>query len=191
MRKRLFCIVVVIAAELPAPIAAAQRAEPTACGLVSAAEAQRFVGGPLEVKGIARIPSDSGPGAYDSICTYIAKGGNFEDTVRAARLLDLTLNVLSSADEMRNAYEASLEQYRQMALSPDAPYQGATITPLSGFGDQAFALQAVTDPKTGYQSALIVFYKGRIGGSVSAWKRPEPSLPTTKAVLKHILDKLP
>lgn len=171
--------------------AAAQRTEPTACALVSAAEAQRFVGGPLDVKGVAKIPSDSGPGAYDSICTYVAKGGNFEDTARAARLLDLTLNVLSSADEMRNAYEASFEQYRRMARSPDAPYRSATITPLSGFGDQAFALEAVTDPKTGYRSALIVFYKGKIGGSVSAWKKPEPSLPTTKAVLKHILDKLP
>jgi len=156
---------------------AAQNTELTACGIVTAADAQRFVGGPLDVKGVARIPTDQGPGAYDSICTYIAKGGSFEDTARAPRLLDLTLNFLASADEMKRVYEASLEAYRQMAKSPDAPFK-ATISPISGLGDAAFALEAVTDPKTGYKS-------------VTAWKKPAPSLPTTQAVLKHILGKLP
>jgi hypothetical protein len=52
-------------------------------------------------------------------------------------------------------------------------------------------LEAVTDPKTGYKSALIVFYKGKVGGSIAAWKKPESALDTTKSVLKHILSKLP
>jgi hypothetical protein len=92
---------------------------------------------------------------------------------------------------MKNVYDASIEQYRQMATAPDAPFKNATITPLSGFGDRAFVLEAVTDPKTGYKSALIVFYKGRVGGSVGAWKKPDSSLETTKTVLRHILSKLP
>jgi hypothetical protein len=92
---------------------------------------------------------------------------------------------------MKKIYESSVEEYRRMAKSPEAPYKGATLTPLKGFGDGAFALEAVTDPKTGYKSALIVFYKGKAGGSVTAWKKPEPSLQTTKTVLKHILSKLP
>lgn len=191
MSKRVFCLALLIFAALPRATGAAQSSELTACGIVTAADAQKFIGGPLDVKGAARIPTDRGPGAYDSICTYIAKGGDFEDTARALRLLDLTLNFLTSADEMKRVYEASLEEYRQMASSPDAPYKGATITPVSGFGDGAFVLEAVTGPKTGYKSALIVFYKGKVGGSVTAWKKPEPSLPTTKAVLKHILGKLP
>ena len=189
MMRKIFFVVFLIATELPPALIAAQNAGLTACGIVTRADAHRFVGGPLDVKEFARIPA--GNGAYDSICTYIAKGGDFEDTVGASRLLDLTLNFLNSADETRKIYEASIEEYRHMAKSPDAPFKGATITPIGGFGDRAFVLEAVTDPKTGYKSALIVFYKGKIGGSVSAWKKPEPSLQTTKAVLKHILAKLP
>ena len=165
--------------------------EPTACGIVTAADAQKLVGGPLDVKEFAKVPTANGPGTYDSICTYIAKGGDPENPVTASRLLDLTLHFLNSAEEMKNVYEASIEQYRQMATAPDAPFKNATITPLSGFGDRAFVLEAVTDPKTGYKSALIVFYKGRVGGSVGAWKKPDSSLETTKTVLRHILSKLP
>jgi hypothetical protein len=170
---------------------AANAPEPTACAVVTAADAQKLVGGPLEVKEFAKIQAANGPGTYDSICTYIAKGGNFENAVTAPRLLDLTLHFLNSVDEMKKIYEGSIEQYRQMATAPDAPFKGATITPISGFGDKAFVLEAVTDPKTGYKSALIVFYKGKIGGSVGAWKKPESSLETTKLVVKHILGKLP
>jgi len=165
--------------------------EPTACGIVTAADAQKLVGGPLDVKEFAKVSTANDPGTYDSICTYIAKGGDPENPVTASRLLDLTLHFLNSAEEMKNVYEASIEQYRQMATAPDAPFKNATITPLSGFGDRAFVLEAVTDPKTGYKSVLIVFYKGRVGGAVGAWKKPDSSLETTKTGLRHILSKLP
>jgi len=170
---------------------AASAPDLTACSIVTTADAQRFVGGPLDVKESAKIPVANSADAYNSICTYIAKGGNFENSVTSSRMVDLTLHFLNSPEEMKNIYGNSLEEYRQMARSPDAPYKNATIAPIGGFGDQAFVLQAVTDPKTGYKSTLIVFYKGAIGGSVAAWKRPEPSLETTKAVLRHILSKLP
>jgi hypothetical protein len=170
---------------------AANAPEPTACGIVTAIDAQRLVGGPLQVKEFAKIPTANGPGTYDSICTYIAKGGNFENAVTASRLLDVTLHFLHSADEMKKIYDGSMEQYRQMARAPDAPFKNATIMPIEGFGDKAFALEAVTDPKTGYKSALIVFYKGKVGGSVGAWKKPDSSLETTKTVVRHILTKLP
>lgn len=172
-------------------VIAANAAEPTACGIVTAADAQKLVGGPLDVKEFVKIPTANGPGTYDSICTYIAKGGNFENAVAASRLLDVTLHFLNSADEMKSIYEGSIDQYRQMAQAPDAPFKNATITSIDGFGDKAFVLEAVTDPKTGYKSALIVFYKGKVGGSVGAWKKPDSSLETTKAVLRHILSKLP
>lgn len=173
------------------PALAAGAPEFTACGIITAADAQRFVGGPLDVKEFAKIPVANNPSAYNSICTYIGKGGSFENTVASSRMVDLTLHFLNSPEEMKNLYGNSLEEYRQMARSPDAPYKNATITPIGGFGDQAFVLEAVTDPKTGYKSTLIVFYKGAIGGSVAAWKKPEPSLETTKTVLRHILGKLP
>jgi hypothetical protein len=184
----LFSIVIIL---LHSSGLAASAPEPTACGIVTAADAQRLVGGPLDVKEFAKIPTANGPSTYDSICTYIAKGGNFENAVTAARLLDVTLHFLRSADEMKKIYEGSMEQYRQMAKAPDAPFKNATIMPIQGFGDKAFVLEAVTDPKTAYKSALIVFYKGKVGGSVGAWKKPDSSLETTKTVVRHILTKLP
>jgi hypothetical protein len=170
---------------------AAGAPELTACGIVTAADAQRLVGGPLDMKELAKVPTANSPGTYDSVCTYVTKGGDFENPVTSQRYLDVALHFLASADEMKAIYESSIEQYRQMIKAPDAPFKNATITPLSGFGDQAFLLEAITDPKSGYKSALIVFYKGKVGGSVGAWKKPESSLETTKAVLRHILSKLP
>ena len=169
----------------------AANAEPTACGIVSAADAQKLVGGPLDVQEVPKVAAAGGAGTYDSVCTYISKGGDFENPVSASRFLDVTLHFLNSAGEMKSIYEGSLEQYRQMAKAPDAPFKNAVITPLTGFGDRAFVVEAVTDPKTSYKSALIVFYKGRVGGTVSAWKKPEASLETTKAALRHILTKTP
>lgn len=189
--KKIVWLVVVVLFSFSFKALAASAPEPTACGIVTAADAQKLVGGPLDVKEFAKIPTANGQGTYDSICTYIAKGSNFENALTAPRLLDLTLHFLQSAEEMKNIYEGSIDQYRQMVKAPDAPFKDATITPVSGFGDQAFVLEAVTDPKTGYKSALIVFYKGSVGGSVGAWKKPDSSLETTKAVLKHILSKLP
>jgi hypothetical protein len=92
---------------------------------------------------------------------------------------------------MAAIYENSVVQYAETIKSPDTPLKNATITPLSGFGDRAFVLEALTDMQTGYKSVLIVFYKGRIGGSIGAWNNPDSSLETTKAVLKHISNKLP
>jgi hypothetical protein len=43
-------------------------------------------------------------------------------------------------------------------------------------------------------AAMIERYRGIIaadGGSVAAWKKPEPALETSKAVLQFILSRLP
>jgi hypothetical protein len=36
-----------------------------------------------------------------------------------------------------------------------------------------------------------MFVKGAIGGAVSAWKKPDSSLELSKAILQHVLAKLP
>lgn len=169
----------------------AEQAEPTACGIVSAADAERLVGGPLEVRETAKIPTNNGPDTYTSVCTYIAKGGDFGNVFSAARALDLTLHVLHTKEAMAQIYENSVTQYLQAIRAPDVPFKDPTIGAIDGFGDKAFVLEAVTDPQTSYKSSLIVFYKGKIGGSVAAWKKPDPALATTKTVLQHILSKLP
>jgi hypothetical protein len=68
---------------------AAEQGELTACAVVSGSEAEKFVGGPLDVKEFAKLPIANAPGTYTSTCTYIAKGGDFTDPFPAARLLDL------------------------------------------------------------------------------------------------------
>ena len=169
---------------------AANAPELTACGIVTAADAEKLVGGPLDVKEVAKTPTINGPETYNSICSYIAKGGDFANAFVAARLLDLTLHFLHTSEAMGLIYENSVTQYLEAIRSPNVPFKNPTIGLLDGFGDKAFVLEAVTDPQTGYKSALIVFYKGRVGGSIAAWKKPDSALETTKTVLKHILSKL-
>jgi len=174
-----------------APAFAANAPELTACGIVTGADAQTFIGGPLDVKETARDPTADGASSYKSVCSYLARGENFQEMLAASRGLDITLHFLDTADETAKIYENSFEQYRLRINSPDLPFTNATITPIDGFGEKAFLLEAVTDTKTGYKSALIVFYKGRVAGSVAAWNKPQSSVATTKTVLKHILSKLP
>jgi hypothetical protein len=188
---RTWLIALFVLISQPSQSHAAEQAEISACGIVSIADAEKFVGEPLEVKEFAKLPTANGPGTYNSICTYIAKGGDFADAFPAARLLDLTLHVLDTSEAMAAIYENSVVQYTETIKSPEAPLKNATITPLAGFGDKAFVLEAVTDKATGYKSVLIVFYKGRIGGSIAAWKKPDSALETTKNVLKFVLSKLP
>jgi hypothetical protein len=163
----------------------------TACGVVNGDNAQKFVGGPLDVKETASAPIGNAPGAYSSVCTYVARGTEVEKALTAPRLLDLTLHFLDSPDSMSIIFANSVIEYNQLAISPEGPFKNATITPLTGFGDKAFVFEAITDPKSGYKSALIVFYKGRIGGSIAAWKKPDPALETSKMVLQFILGRLP
>ena len=166
-------------------------AELTACGVVTASDAERLVGGPLDVKEQAKVPTTNGPDTYDSVCTYIARGGDVANAFAAPRLLDVTLRFLHSNEAMALIYDNSMSQYLQAAQDPNGPFKNASITPIQGFGEKAFILESVTDQKTGYKGVLMVFYKGKIGASVAAWKKPEPSIETTKSVAKFILDKLP
>ncbi|HET9916285.1 MAG TPA: hypothetical protein VFQ89_04195 [Candidatus Binatia bacterium] len=168
-----------------------QSDQPTACGIITREDAQKFVGGPLDVKEQANVPINNAPGAYNSICTYVAPGVDVDRALTSPRLLDLTLHFLDTAESMATIYENSVIGYTQLTTKPDPRFKNPTINYLSGFGDKAFVFEAVTDPESGYKSALIVFYKGRIGGSIAAWKKPEPALETSKAVLKLILSRLP
>ena len=114
-----------------------------------------------------------------------------DKALTAPRLLDLTLHFLDSRETMATIYENSVITYTQFTNTPDPRFKNPSINYLGGFGDKAFVFEAITDPQSDFKSALIVFYKGRIGGSIAAWKKPEPALETSKAVLKHILSRLP
>jgi len=172
------------------PVIAANAPELTACGIVTGADAQTFIGSPLDVKESAKVPTAEGASSYTSVCSYLGRGENFQEMLTASRVLDITLHFLETADATAQIYDNSFELYRQKINSPDLPFTNATITPI-GFGGKAFLLEAVADAKTGYRSSLIVFYKGRVAGSVSAWNKPASSVETTQTVLRYILGKLP
>ncbi|HET7005559.1 MAG TPA: hypothetical protein VFK65_08720 [Candidatus Binatia bacterium] len=185
--------VIVVLGLVPARALAqiSQTSQPTACGVITAEDAQKFVGGPLDVKEQPNVPINNAPGAYNSVCTYIARGVDVDKALTAPRLLDLTLHFLDSRESMATIYENSVITYTQFTNTPDPRFKNPSINYLGGFGDKAFVFEAITDPQSDFKSALIVFYKGRIGGSIAAWKKPEPALETSKAVLKHILSRLP
>ena len=189
---KILCLILVFSLGVfPVLGIAANASELTACGIVTGADAQTFIGSPLDVKESAKVPTAEGASSYTSVCSYLGRGENFQEMLTASRVLDLTLHFLDTADATVQIYDNSFDLYRQKLNSPDLPFTNATITPITGFGDKAFLLEAVTDTKTGFRSALIVFYKGRVAGSVAAWNKPKSSVETTKTVLKHILSKLP
>jgi hypothetical protein len=190
MVKNLSLIAVFSLGAFLVPAIAANAPELTACGIVTGADAQKFIGGPLDVQESAKVPAADGTSSYKSICTYLGRGENFQDMLTASRVLDITLHFLDTAEASAQMYDNTLDQYRLRINSPDLPFTNATITPI-GFGDKAFLLEAVADAKTGYRSSLIVFYKGRVAGSVAAWNKPASSVETTQTVLRYILGKLP
>ena len=65
------------------------------------------------------------------------------------------------------------------------------MNPLEGFAASAFYVEIQTDAKSDFKSAIIMFVKDTVGGAISAWKKPESSLELSKAVLQHVLAKLP
>src|SRR5262245_33309860 len=64
MKKTLWLILLSLLS-LSSKVHSAAFPQLTACGIVTAADAQRLVGGPLDVKEFAKIQTANGPGAYD------------------------------------------------------------------------------------------------------------------------------
>jgi hypothetical protein len=171
--------------------AAVNAVDLTACGAVTASDAEGFVGGPLDVSKVDKKIMINAPWTHDSSCTYITKGENADAPESASRFLDLALRFFESPETAQKIHQNMIEQYRKLAAAPDAPFKFITLEPLDGFADQAFLLEVIAGPADGYKSAQILFYKGKVGGSIAAWKKPDSSLETTKIVLKHILSQLP
>ena len=121
-------------------------------------------------------------------CAPISPKETASTTRRAAAFLDVALRFFNSADDTVKIHQAMIEQYRKHCGGSGRAFQIIDpSTPLEGFADGAFLLEVSADPASDYKSAQIIFYKGKIGGSISAWKKPDSSLETTKTVLSHIL----
>ena len=162
----------------------------TACGVVSADDAKRLLGAPMASDGRDRLPTANGPGTYDSVCTYFPKGSQPDDLTALPRAMDVTLHVLDSAAAAARLFDASVVQYRDMTRAADSPYKGATLTPLTGLGQKAMLLELPADA-SGFRAAFILFLKGKVAGTVSAWSKPAPSATTVRAAAAHVLGRLP
>lgn len=171
--------------------ASAQTPDITACGIVTLDDAEALVGGPLQAVERVKVKTANGDDTYDSICTYIPAGARIDAGPSVDRTLDLTLHVLSSPQEAGDLLTRSFIRYRRLVVSRNFPYPNGSVSLIEDFGQGAFVMEAETDTKTGYKSALIAFAKGRIGGTIGAWSKPNSSLETSKAALKQILDRLP
>jgi hypothetical protein len=190
MRNLATLSVVAFAMAVACP-ASAQTLDVTACGVITMEDAEALVGGPLQAVERIKVKTANGDDTYDSICTYIPAGARIDAGPSVDRTLDLTLHVLSSPQEAGDLLTRSFIRYRRLVASRNFPYPDSSVALIEGFGQGAFAMEAVTDTKTGYKSALIAFAKGRIGGTIGAWNKPNSSLETSKAALRQILDRLP
>ncbi len=174
------------------PIAGA--AEPfdiAACAAVTMTDAEKFIGAPLDVTKIDKKIMINAPWTHDSLCTYLPRGIQSDDPAGIARFLDVSLRFFPTAAAAQAIHQATMEQFRKMAGSPEAPFKIIAIKTVEGLPASAFYVEIQTDPNSDFKSVLITFVKDAVGGAVSAWKKPEASLELSKAVLQHVLTKLP
>jgi len=170
---------------------AAESVDIAACATVTATDAEKFIGAPLDVTKIDKKIMINAPWSHDSLCTYLPQGIKTENPAEIARFLDVNLRFFPTAEAAQAIHRATLDQFRKMAGSPDAPFKIVALNPIDGLAASAFYVEFQADPKSDYKSAMIMFVKNTVGGAISAWKKPESSLDLSKAVLQHVLTKLP
>lgn len=187
--KILFLLVCLITNPLTG--SAAEPVDIAACATVSAADAEKFIGAPLDVTKIDKKIMVNAPWSHDSLCTYLPQGVKTDDPTKIARFLDVNLRFFPTVEAAQAIHQATMDQFRKMADSPDTPFKISAIKPIDGLGASAFYVELQADPNSEYKSAMIMFVKNTVGGAISAWKKPESSLELSKAVLQHVLMKLP
>ena len=170
---------------------AAEPVDLAACTAVTMTDAEKFIGAPLEVNKIDKKIMLNAPWTHDSLCTYLPQGVKSDDPTEIARFLDVSLRFFPTTEAAQAIHQATLEQFRKMAGSPETPFKIIAINPIENFAAAAFYVEIQTDPKADFKSAMIMFVKDTVGGAISAWKKPESSLELSKAVLQQVLTKLP
>ena len=187
--KILLLTVSLVIVRLPAD--AAEPVDIAACAIVTMADAEKFIGAPLEIVKIDKKITINAPWSHESLCTYLPQGVKSDKPSDIARFLDVSLRFSPTPDAAQAIHQATLDQFRKMTESPDAPFKITAMKPVEGLAAQAFYVEFQADAKSDYPFAMIMFVKATISGAVSAWKKPEPSLELSKAVLQQVLMKLP
>lgn len=170
---------------------AAEPVDLAACATVTVTDAEKFIGPSLDVTKIDKKIMLNAPWSHDSLCTYMPQGVKSDDPTEIARFLDVSLRFFPTVEAAQAIHRTTLEQFRKMAGSPEAPFKIIAINPLEEVAASTFYVEIQTDAKSDFKSAMIMFAKDTVGGAISAWKKPESSLDLSKAVLQHVLAKLP
>ena len=191
MNKAKFLLLAVMLSAASRPAAAAEPVDIAACATVTAADAAKFIGAPLDVTKIDKKIMINAPWTHDSLCTYMPEGMKTDDPTKITRFLDVSLRFFPTAEAARAIHQATREQFGKMAASSEVPFKITAMNSLDGLAANAFYVEMQTDPKSDFKSAMIMFVKDTIGGAVSAWKKPDSSLELSKVVLQHVLTKLP
>lgn len=191
MNIRRILLLTIVLLSNPLLAKAAEPVDIAACAILTAADAEKFIGAPLDITKIDKKIMINAPWSHDSLCTYMPQGVKTDDPKEIARFLDVSLRFFPTAEAAQALHRATLEQFRKMAGSPEAPFKIIAINPVDGLSASAFYVELQADPKSDYKSAMIMFVKNTVGGAVSAWKKPESSLELSKAVLQQVLTKLP
>ena len=174
--------------------ASTQAAEPVdiaACATVALADAEKFIGAPLDVTKIDKKIMINAPWSHDSLCTYMPQGVKTDDPTEIPRFLDVSLRFFSTPEAAQAIHQATIEQFRKLAASPEVPFKITAMSPIDGLAAKAFYIEMQTDPNSDFKTAMIMFVKDTVGGAVSAWKKPQSSLELSTTVLQHVLMKLP
>ena len=107
---------------------------------------------------------------YALICRRAVKS---DDPTEIARFLDVG-SVFPHSRGGAAIHQATLEQFRKMAGSPEALIQNHRHPPLDGFTASAFYIEIQTDPPSDFKSAQITFVKDAIGGAINAGRNRNP-----------------
>lgn len=191
MKRLIILLAIAVTLIVGSAARAAQPADIVACATVTMTDAEKFIGAPLNVAKIDKKIMINAPWSHDSLCTYMPQGVQTDDPTEIPRFLDVSLRFFPTVEAAQAIHQATLEQFRKMAGSPEVPFKIIAMKPVDGVAANAFYVEMQTDAKSDFTSAMIMFVKDTVGGAVSAWKKPQSSLDLSKAVLQHVLTKLP
>lgn len=173
-----------------APAAGAQA--PAACDLFPDAEAAAAIGGALK-RTVKDVPADmakmmSSGAVRLTGCTYEpadAKDGP------PNRYLSVELGAFETPADAKTYYDKSVAQYREWMQTKKGFFPVDRISPLAGLGEEAVHIESRTRGTPIYKVAIIIYRKGSYAGLALGFRKPQPSLATSRKAAERLIEQLP
>ncbi len=107
------------------------------------------------------------------------------------RYLSVELGTFETPADAKEHYDKSVAQYRQWLQSKKGFFPVDRITPLGGIGEEAVPVESRTQGTPVYKVAIIIYRKGKYAGLTLGFRKPQPSLATTRSVTETVIGRLP